>query len=117
MDYKKTTTTTGFDKYAIIILLFYKMLNLCIIQIPQTKNSTEHVVAQRIQCIWLYIGKTVCYSARYTNATSEVYNYLLLILQVYLRTSPEICMERMKARCRSEEKTIPMVGESALYTC
>ena len=23
-------------------------------------------------------------------------------------------MERMKARCRSEEKTIPMVGESAL---
>lgn len=51
MDYKKTTTTTGFDKYAIIILLFYKMLNLCIIQIPQTKNSTEHVVAQRIQCI------------------------------------------------------------------
>ena len=33
---------------------------------------------------------------------------------VYLRTSPEICMERMKARSRSEEKTIPMVGGSVL---
>ena len=34
---------------------------------------------------------------------------------VYLRTSPEICMERMKARCRSEEKTIPMVGDIVVF--
>ena len=54
---------------------------------------------------------------------SEMYNDNVISLlpashfPVYLRTSPETCMERMKARCRSEEKTIPMVGESALYTC
>lgn len=31
-----------------------------------------------------------------------------LDLIIYLRTSPETCMERIKARSRAEEKTLPM---------
>ena len=38
--------------------------------------------------------------------------FIVNVCPVYLRTSPETCMERIKSRCRSEEKTIPMVGES-----
>lgn len=69
------------------------------------------------------------YFVNKSNVTSEIYNNIIVIFcmsqislissssfLVYLRTSPEICMERMKARCRSEEKTIPMVGDSILFT-
>lgn len=31
-----------------------------------------------------------------------------LDLIIYLRTSPEVCMERIRARCRAEEETLPM---------
>lgn len=36
---------------------------------------------------------------------------------VYLRTSPETCMQRIKARSRTEEKTLPMVGKNTKYYC
>lgn len=38
-----------------------------------------------------------------------------LDLIIYLKTSPETCMERTKARNRSEEKTIPMELLNALH--
>lgn len=38
-----------------------------------------------------------------------------LDLIIYLKTSPETCMERIKARNRSEEKTIPMELLNALH--
>ena len=41
--------------------------------------------------------------------------FIVNFCSVYLRTSPETCMERIKARCRSEEKTIPMVGEVSCF--
>lgn len=68
----------------------------------------------------------LCKSGMMTKAEHSVHNEWFewitrrqqphLDLIIYLRTSPEICMERMKARCRSEEKTIPMVGDSILFT-
>uniref|UniRef100_A0A493TRK3 Thymidine kinase 2 n=2 Tax=Anas TaxID=8835 RepID=A0A493TRK3_ANAPP len=33
-------------------------------------------------------------------------------LIVYLQTSPEVCYERLKRRCREEEKIIPLVRSS-----
>ncbi|KAL6063769.1 hypothetical protein STEG23_011759, partial [Scotinomys teguina] len=36
-------------------------------------------------------------------------------LIVYLRTTPEICYQRLKMRCREEEKVIPMEYLSAIH--
>ncbi|XP_020607429.1 thymidine kinase 2, mitochondrial-like [Orbicella faveolata] len=67
----------------------------------------------------------LCKSGMMTKAEHSVHNEWFewitkrqqphLDLIIYLRTSPEICMERMKARCRSEEKTIPMELLVALH--
>ena len=40
-----------------------------------------------------------------------------VLIPVYLRTSPETCMERIKARCRTEEKTLPMVSRNTEIEC
>lgn len=40
----------------------------------------------------------------------------IFVLSVYLQTSPEVCYERLKRRCREEEKIIPLV-KSSFYIC
>lgn len=37
-------------------------------------------------------------------------------MAVYLQTSPKVCYERLKRRCREEEKIIPLV-RSSFNTC
>lgn len=37
---------------------------------------------------------------------------IFFVMTVYLQTSPEVCYERLKRRCREEEKLIPLVWSS-----
>lgn len=46
-----------------------------------------------------------------------IYSYIVgffwfFFFLVYLQTSPEVCYERLKRRCREEEKIIPLVKSS-----
>lgn len=50
-----------------------------------------------------------------SNLTPENDNYSnVLSMAVYLQTSPETCYERLKNRCREEEKIIAMVRKSSI---
>lgn len=46
------------------------------------------------------------FKADYMNIT------IFFVMTVYLQTSPEVCYERLKRRCREEEKLIPLVRSS-----
>jgi hypothetical protein len=64
-------------------------------------KSTKIIVWNYFTCRILYIQVLQC--------------LLLFVLTVYLRTAPEICMERIQKRQRSEESTVSMVSKLFFY--
>lgn len=45
----------------------------------------------------------------YVSTSENFRNFIMFLLLVYLRTSPEKCMERIKKRSRDEETSVSMV--------